>query len=58
MRLSATSLLTATALLSGAFAAGPGEAGAQGALILDIVPQSLTPALINRYLELKAQHLL
>jgi uncharacterized protein (DUF58 family) len=30
----------------------------QGALILDISPQGLTPALINRYLEVKARHLL
>jgi uncharacterized protein (DUF58 family) len=30
----------------------------QGALILDIPPQGLTPALINRYLEVKARHLL
>jgi uncharacterized protein (DUF58 family) len=30
----------------------------QGALILDVVPQKLTPALINRYLEVKARHLL
>ncbi|HZO15898.1 MAG TPA: DUF58 domain-containing protein [Polyangiaceae bacterium] len=30
----------------------------QGALILDVAPQRLTPALINRYLEVKARHLL
>lgn len=30
----------------------------QGALILDVAPQRLTPALINRYLEIKARHLL
>ena len=30
----------------------------QGALILDTVPQHLTPKLINRYLEVKARHLL
>jgi uncharacterized protein (DUF58 family) len=30
----------------------------QGALILDVLPQKLTPALINRYLEVKARHLL
>jgi uncharacterized protein (DUF58 family) len=30
----------------------------QGALILDIAPARLTPALINRYLEVKARHLL
>ena len=30
----------------------------QGALILDIEPTGLTPALINRYLEIKARHLL
>lgn len=29
-----------------------------GALMLDVVPQRLTPALINRYLEVKARHLL
>lgn len=29
-----------------------------GALILDVDPSSLTPALINRYLEVKARHLL
>ncbi len=30
----------------------------QGALILDVLPSALTPALINRYLEIKARHLL
>jgi uncharacterized protein (DUF58 family) len=30
----------------------------QGALILDVDPSDLTPALINRYLEIKARHLL
>jgi uncharacterized protein (DUF58 family) len=30
----------------------------QGALVLDVAPESLTPALINRYLEIKARHLL
>lgn len=30
----------------------------QGALILDVDPSGLTPALINRYLEIKARHLL
>jgi len=30
----------------------------QGALILDVMPQGLTPSLINRYLEVKARHLL
>lgn len=30
----------------------------QGALLLDAEPASLTPALINRYLEIKARHLL
>jgi uncharacterized protein (DUF58 family) len=30
----------------------------QGAHILDIAPRDLTPALINRYLEIKARHLL
>lgn len=30
----------------------------QGALILDVDPSELTPALINRYLEIKARHLL
>jgi uncharacterized protein (DUF58 family) len=30
----------------------------QGALILDVRPSALTPALINRYLEIKARHLL
>ncbi|NVB38315.1 DUF58 domain-containing protein [Pseudenhygromyxa sp. WMMC2535] len=30
----------------------------QGALILDVSPRDLTPALINRYLEIKARHLL
>jgi uncharacterized protein (DUF58 family) len=30
----------------------------QGALILDVLPRALTPALINRYLEIKARHLL
>jgi uncharacterized protein (DUF58 family) len=30
----------------------------QGALILDIEPGDLTPALINRYLDIKARHLL
>jgi uncharacterized protein (DUF58 family) len=30
----------------------------QGALILDVDPSNLTPALINRYLEIKARHLL
>ena len=44
MRLSATSLLTATALLSGAFAVGPDEAGAQGALILDVRGGVAAPA--------------
>src|SRR5262249_54795068 len=29
-----------------------------GALVLDIAPGQLTPALINRYLEIKARHLL
>ncbi|UQA59573.1 DUF58 domain-containing protein [Polyangium aurulentum] len=30
----------------------------QGALVLDVAPEELTPALINRYLEIKARHLL
>lgn len=30
----------------------------QGALVLDVVTSELTPALINRYLEIKARHLL
>ena len=30
----------------------------QGAMILDVDPSDLTPALINRYLEIKARHLL
>jgi len=30
----------------------------QGALVLDVAPAQLTPALINRYLEIKARHLL
>jgi uncharacterized protein (DUF58 family) len=30
----------------------------QGALILDVDPSDLTPALINRYLDIKARHLL
>lgn len=30
----------------------------QGAHILDVMPRDLTPALINRYLEIKARHLL
>lgn len=30
----------------------------QGVLVLDVVPADLTPALINRYLEIKARHLL
>jgi uncharacterized protein (DUF58 family) len=30
----------------------------RGALVLDILPDRLTPALINRYLEIKARHLL
>ena len=30
----------------------------QGALILDVPPKQLTPSLINRYLEIKARHLL
>ena len=30
----------------------------QGALVLDVAPGQLTPALINRYLEIKARHLL
>lgn len=30
----------------------------RGALILDVDPEDLTPALINRYLEIKARHLL
>jgi uncharacterized protein (DUF58 family) len=30
----------------------------QGAHILDVAPKALTPALINRYLEIKARHLL
>jgi uncharacterized protein (DUF58 family) len=30
----------------------------QGALILEVTPAKLTPALINRYLEVKARHLL
>lgn len=30
----------------------------QGALVLDVDPTDLTPALINRYLEIKARHLL
>jgi uncharacterized protein (DUF58 family) len=30
----------------------------RGALILDVDPRDLTPALINRYLEIKARHLL
>ncbi len=30
----------------------------QGAHILDVVPKDLTPSLINRYLEIKARHLL
>ncbi len=30
----------------------------QGAHILDVVPRDLTPSLINRYLEIKARHLL
>lgn len=30
----------------------------QGAMILDVRPAALTPALINRYLEIKARHLL
>ncbi len=29
-----------------------------GALVLDVSPQELTPALINRYLEVKVRHLL
>ena len=29
-----------------------------GALVLNVVPGQLTPALINRYLEIKARHLL
>jgi len=29
-----------------------------GALVLDVDPSGLTPALINRYLEIKARHLL
>ncbi len=30
----------------------------QGALVLDVAPSQLTPQLINRYLEIKARHLL
>ena len=30
----------------------------QGALVLDVSPTQLTPQLINRYLEIKARHLL
>ncbi len=30
----------------------------QGVLVLDVAPADLTPALINRYLEIKARHLL
>lgn len=30
----------------------------EGALVLDVAPQKLTPELINRYLEIKARHLL
>jgi uncharacterized protein (DUF58 family) len=30
----------------------------QGALVLDVSPEQLTPQLINRYLEIKARHLL
>jgi uncharacterized protein (DUF58 family) len=29
-----------------------------GALILDVPPRELTPSLVNRYLEIKARHLL
>ncbi len=29
-----------------------------GALVLDVTPGQLTPSLINRYLEIKARHLL
>jgi uncharacterized protein (DUF58 family) len=29
-----------------------------GALVLDVAPAELTPSLINRYLEIKARHLL
>jgi uncharacterized protein (DUF58 family) len=29
-----------------------------GALVLDVSPAELTPKLINRYLEIKARHLL
>ncbi|PRP91710.1 hypothetical protein ENSA5_52900 [Enhygromyxa salina] len=32
--------------------------GNHGALVLDVDPSELTPALINRYLEIKARHLL
>jgi uncharacterized protein (DUF58 family) len=34
------------------------ELTTRGALVLDILPERLTPALINRYLEIKARHLL
>ena len=30
----------------------------QGVLVLDVAPADLTPSLINRYLEIKARHLL
>jgi hypothetical protein len=30
----------------------------QGALVLDVLPAQLTPSLLNRYLEIKARHLL
>ena len=36
----------------------PQASGELNALILDVDPSDLTPALINRYLDIKARHLL
>jgi uncharacterized protein (DUF58 family) len=34
------------------------ELETHGALVLDVAPDQLTPQLINRYVEIKARHLL
>ena len=38
--------------------ARPGRAAARGVLTLDVFPEELTAVLVNRYLEIKARHLL